>query len=66
MKNTSDAYLIYKWQQCEEMAKALKFKLHTNTEIISIIDNGKFLYNATTILEVYAYLDAVTYMKHNS
>lgn len=55
----TDAMTIYQWQLCEEMAARLKFRLATNADkIISVLENGKFLYNANTVSEVQAFLTA--------
>jgi len=55
----TEAQLIWKWQKCEDMAKAQKLNLMTNAaNLISILDHGKFLYNGETVAEIYAFLSA--------
>jgi hypothetical protein len=64
MKTKTDAYLIWKWQQCEAIALRLGTTIESNADnIISIIHANKFLYNAETVGEVHAFLTAMEQVK---
>lgn len=52
--------LIWNWRRCEALAKELKIELATNGgDIISIIKDGNFIYNAQSVEAVHAFLTAL-------
>jgi len=60
----NDSNLIWQWKRCERLAYELDIKLDINgSDLISIVQNEKFLYNAKTIEAVHAFLTAMEQSK---
>lgn len=56
----SEAWIIWKWQYAENLAKELGIDICTNaSSTISIIEKGKFLFNGETVAEASAFMEAI-------